>query len=609
MPVATSYDEDASSDQDEFWLPPPVESVSGSCKSVPQVLHSGSGAKQRTNGGISGGNEDFLLASLPGTIWERLLMFIGEPCVVSRAAVALLADQSMRVSALADDALWKILAGCTWGPSWATAAGTLARDDSAQTARSWRHYVRVAADGMAARLLWAACGHVVPHSTPSTSPMPAPATPPLLTLSGSSTRRENTPWGSLLRSSMDYEVSVLRANDSLVAAASHEAAEVRLFRATDLSRLPPLHLKTRASIDAIDVMPEHDVLAVGTADGQVCVHAVSDVGGCTRRVARFGGAVAQTAFAGLHFVTNSAGGHILVAVKGSLCAQLMDVSRAQVLDECHTRTNISATGDGGLLACEPLGRSGAALLVDACGCVRIWDVRAPGHAAGSESRLTLDLALHPDTHDGRVATAVDLASNAAVVVTGGPSPAVHWMDLRAGRVVRARPGLLWPSVFDGNIASDAGSAPVRVALARYGFVAAWFDGPVAPIVCHFGGGPSLAPLCAGAAAGTATAVARPFGGEANPPPLTVAIARPSRRKLLYELCAPGSGQSRPLVELLPSGGGSFLETRAPERKAVPERKVPHDTPPLRSLMHRRHSGNGGGGGKTVTGGRKRGYTR
>jgi len=194
-----------------------------------------------------------------------------------------------------------------------------------------------------------------------------------------------------------------------------------------------------------------------------------------------------------------------------------------------------------ILTCDPIHTESCMLLVGSSGTVHVWDVRSPSLSQIADLAGTPNLAA---AWPGSCVTAVDVASTSAAIVCGQPS-AIHWLDLRVGHTVQAWPHLLWPSVFGRAVVEEA---PVRVASARQGFVAAWFDAPMAPVACYLGGGPALAPLCAGPSAGTATAVARSFGNAASAlPPSVIGLARPSRKKLIFEICAFGASMPPKVV--------------------------------------------------------------
>eukprot|EP00931_Biecheleriopsis_adriatica_P056305 TRINITY_DN3335_c0_g2_i1.p1 TRINITY_DN3335_c0_g2~~TRINITY_DN3335_c0_g2_i1.p1 ORF type:complete len:861 (-),score=160.56 TRINITY_DN3335_c0_g2_i1:97-2679(-) len=491
-----------------------------------------------------------LLQALPGPIWDRILTAVGHPPLVSRAGQALLAFSGMRQSALGEDVLWEALAGAAWGASWGgrrggQLLGATARDAETgcqlKARSSWMRYVALAADLEAAQMLSAVCGHV--------------ATPAFVDGSCSGSRAPRSRSGSdqsggyrggdghqslleqlpcadqcavpTLKASLDFGATALRGNASLLAAASPDALEVRLFQTSTLTRLPPLRLKGRLGVDAFDLAPENDALLVAATDGQISVHSISDSNNDAVRIGRVETHGSPTArclavpqVAGLHFLCGTGASKFVAAARGSSSAQLFDAARAKLISASD-----QVDSDGGLLACEAMGNR-SVLLLGAGGAVRLWDARSPSLAR------VADLPRAPGLQPGAAACAVDFAAGAAAVACSAPA-SLHWVDLRAGRQVEARPQQLWPRVFGAAV----GAAPVRVALARKGLVAVWFDAPASPITCYLGGGAALAPLRAGPAVATATAAARPFGGEDAVAPLVIATARPSRRKILFEVCS------------------------------------------------------------------------
>lgn len=512
-----------------------------------------------------------LLQALPGAIWERVMHALGDPLVVARAGWAFLASSGMRSGALAEDVLWDAMIRAAWGPSWGRGGSLRGHQANqatpgweSQELRSWCRYAVLASDMRTARLLWAVCGHAA-LSAAGGGGLPLP----LASHRGAAlawSEHEGLAFPSrssfaTTRVPMENEVTIIRAGSSLTAAASRDASEIRLFSTSSFNRLPPLRLKCRG-VDAFDLAPEHDAMVVAATDGNISVHSISDAGGASIRIGRVdnGGSPSlsrQALLAGLHFTRGSGGGQFVAAVRGSHSAQLFDVATATLVTQCN-KVQSPHVETQGILSCEPLGFMSSTLLVGSSGAVRLWDARSPDLIS------LADLSFR-----GSACTAVDVASRAVAVVSSAPASVV-WIDLRSGRCSEARPELLWPQVFRAAAVQES---PVRVALARRGFLAAWFDAPAAPVACYLGGGPSLAPLRAGPAAGTVTAMAKAFGGDSAQAPLVIALARPSRRKILFEVCSAGA-MSLADFELEEQATLTAAEPRTDRKAAGPPRRKP-----------------------------------
>jgi len=471
-----------------------------------------------------------LMLHLPGNVWELVLHHLQDPCTITIAASSLLASsRGIRHSCLLEDKLWELLTHASWSKTGGAVPAVHADNVNG---RSWQCYAALSENLHFARLCWAACASgplkpASPKQSRSFSPELSAAADAALQCSPQAIGSE-----SMVRVEVGFEVSTLRANASLIVASSRKTNEVRLFQSKGLGRLPTLRLKgQKPGVDALDLAPEHDVLAAGGVDGQITIHSISDASGSLHRLGRFckpttvrDMPVASPLFAGFHFLHGSGGGQLLAAARLGSSAQVLDIAS----DGTVFTESTPFGGASGLIACEPLGGGNSVVvLMNTKGSVRLWDVRAPGliHAA--------DLPVVPYDNTCGLTLGVNVGQPAAAVVSGAT---VHWADLRAGRLAEASLPKLWPTLFS-NPKNEPGAA--RIVLARQGLIAAWFDGLTAPVGCWLGGGAALIPLMAGEATNAVTAVTLPFGGGAFAPPFAVAHARPSRRRrrLVYEVCA------------------------------------------------------------------------
>jgi len=460
---------------------------------------------------------DALLAELmmrwPGSVWERLLSHLQDPCVISGVAAGLLCScRSVYQSSLADPQLWEMLTRAEWFKEWPSLANA-AKSSSAQ--EPLKRYTDLSRNVHLYRLCWTACQSCPgKFATPKLGPDKAPAEIMAPTSPNCEARRS----GATVHVEVGFEVTALRASSSLTVAASRRSNEVRLFQSRGLGRLPALRLLGRPGVDALDLAPANDVLVAGGIDGQLTLHTLSDPGNSFQRLGRFCKPSSRYSqfptplFAGLHFVQGSGGTQVLAAARSLNSAQILDVVQGAVLQTC-------TVGSQDLVACEPLGEH--ALLMNAEGMVRLWDARAP------EPVRLADFALAPAECEDGPHLSVNVGDPAVAVLS---NTALRWVDCRAGRVSEVRPAALWPEIF-----REAG--PARLVMARRGLVAAWFDSPTLPIGCFFGAGPALAPMTADFSNAAVTVASVPLGG--GTPPFTVALARPSRRRrrLVYEVCA------------------------------------------------------------------------
>mmetsp|Transcript_9179 Transcript_9179/g.25649 ORF Transcript_9179/g.25649 Transcript_9179/m.25649 type:complete len:486 (-) Transcript_9179:60-1517(-) len=415
-----------------------------------------------------------LLVTLPGTVWRRVLDLIGEPSHLACVAIALLAGNVMRSSALADDELWHALACASSGIYPCSASGP-----------RWRRYVRQSLDLQLARALWAV---TAPYD-------------------------EHEPLGYLAHAEVSGEVSSVRATGSVIAAACRSSNVLSFFK-SDLVRLPSLRLQGRSGIDAFDLAPDQDVLAAGGVDGRITLHSLSDANARGWPLGSCEGPknLSPHVFSGLHFAKHAGGAHLVAAAHGSTTAQVFDTETAKLL------TTSPRVGDAeGVCACEPLDSATAALLVYESGLVCLWDTRSSSLTVAAQASRSLSSS---------VVVGVDSASQAAVMVRS-PRTTISWLDWRAGRTSECELSKVWPTVF-------AVDAPARVVMAHQGFVAAWFDAPERPLTCSLSSGPALVPVMATEAAGAATAVGR----DGPSSPLIIGVARPSKRRMVFEVCTP-----------------------------------------------------------------------
>eukprot|EP00930_Biecheleria_cincta_P057017 TRINITY_DN43023_c0_g1_i1.p1 TRINITY_DN43023_c0_g1~~TRINITY_DN43023_c0_g1_i1.p1 ORF type:complete len:854 (-),score=133.34 TRINITY_DN43023_c0_g1_i1:255-2816(-) len=482
---------------------------------------------------IDVGTTHDLMLFWPGNVWERVLYHLRDPCLIAAASTALLASsRGMRASCLVDDQLWELLARACFSKVECSVLPEVNADEAKD--KWWRRYVVLSENLRLARLCWAACasGPSKPASQKQSPAFCLDASGATEAVSPHTHGVEVQVSGPIVRVEVGFEVSMLRANASLTVAASRKTNEVRLFQSNGLGRLPALRLKGRPGVDALDLAPEYDMLAAGGLDGRISLHSISDAGGSGHRIGRFSkppnvcGDVPATSplFAGFHFLPGSGAGQLLIAARLGISAQILDVSsEGKVL--CESKAFGSMRG---LIACDPLGGgSSAALLMNAGGSLRLWDIRMPSllHVA--------DLPMTSLDSNRDLALSVNLGEPAAAIVRGST---IYWADLRAGRLSEAQLPELWPALFRKSCNQPS---PVRMVLARQGLVAAWFDGQTAPLGCWLGGGAALMPLMAVEATTAVTATTLPFGGGGFAPPFAVALARPSRRRrrLVYEVCA------------------------------------------------------------------------
>eukprot|EP00439_Symbiodinium_sp_Y106_P024261 s3122_g2.t4 len=334
---------------------------------------------------------DALLAELmmrwPGSVWERLLSHLQDPCVISGVAAGLLCScRSVYQSSLADPQLWEMLTRAEWFKEWPSLANA-AKSSSAQ--EPLKRYTDLSRNVHLYRLCWTACQSCPgKFATPKLGPDKAPAEIMAPTSPNCEARRS----GATVHVEVGFEVTALRASSSLTVAASRRSNEVRLFQSRGLGRLPALRLLGRPGVDALDLAPANDVLVAGGIDGQLTLHTLSDPGNSFQRLGRFCKPSSRYSqfptplFAGLHFVQGSGGTQVLAAARSLNSAQILDVVQGAVLQTC-------TVGSQDLVACEPLGEH--ALLMNAEGMVRLWDARAP------EPVRLADFALAPaECEDG-----------------------------------------------------------------------------------------------------------------------------------------------------------------------------------------------------------------
>eukprot|EP00438_Fugacium_kawagutii_P012732 Skav203737 [mRNA] locus=scaffold68:275462:283001:+ [translate_table: standard] len=158
------------------------------------------------------------------------------------------------------------------------------------------------------------------------------------------------------------------------------------------------------------------------------------------------------------------------------------------------------------VACEVLDQQ-TSLLVSADGLVRLWDLRSPS------LHKVADLPQHNGGYssydESQVLVSVNVGDPMGCALLS--SNALRWADLRAMRLTEAL--ATW--------GQDA--YPARLVMARHGLVAAWYDGPSAPIGCWFAGGPALVPINADHGNTAVSAASVSLGGGS--PPFAVAPAR------------------------------------------------------------------------------------
>lgn len=448
-----------------------------------------------------------LMMDWPGTIWERVLQQLQDPCVISGTAVAILCScRSMyKSSTLGEKKLWQMLA------SSATDWPSLPIEEE-----PLQGFTKLAQQVKLYRLCWAACQSSpqrlsVPKQGPCLSPEQAMLDTP------GSPKTEARRFQGTLHVEVGFEVTALRSNAQLLVAASRRSNELRLFQSRGLGRLPTLRLERR--VDALDLVAENDVLVAGSVDGQLSVHALSDPKTSTRLTRYKGNAARETTgshlFAGLHFLPGSGGTQVLAAARSQKCAQLLDVTTADIVVESER------LGHSGLVACEVLDHQ-SSLLVSADGLVRLWDLRSPS---------LLKVADLPEGSYDDSQTVVSVNVGAPLGCALLSSRSLRWAELRTMQLTEVRPATLWPGIF------AQGACPARLVMARHGLVAAWYDGPCAPIGCWFAGGPALLPINADHGNTAVSAASSSLGG--GTPSFAVALARPSRRRrrLVYEVCA------------------------------------------------------------------------
>lgn len=448
-----------------------------------------------------------LMMDWPGTVWERVLQQLQDPCIISGTAVAILCScRSMyKSSTLGEKKLRQMLANSA--TDWPSLP---AEEEPLQG------FTKLAQQVKLYWLCWAACQSSpqklsVPKQGPCLSPEQAMLDTP------GSPKTEARRFHGTLHVEVGFEVTALRGNAQLTVAASRRSNELRLFQSRGLGRLPTLRLDRR--VDDLDLVSENDVLVAGSVDGQLSIHALSDPKTSTRLTRYKAQAARETTgshlFAGLHFLPGSGGTQVLAAARSQKCAQLLDVTTADIVVDSER------LGHSGLVACEVLDHQ-SSLLVSADGLVRLWDLRSP-------SLLKVADLPEGSSDESQMVVSVNVGAPFGCAVLSGR--ALRWADLRAMQMTEVRPATLWPGIF------TQGACPARLVMARHGLVAAWYDGPSAPIGCWFAGGPALVPINADHGNTAVSAASISLGG--GTPSFAVALARPSRRRrrLVYEVCA------------------------------------------------------------------------
>ena len=456
-----------------------------------------------------------LMMDWPGNVWERVLLHLQDPCVISGAAVAILCScRGMHESStLGETKLWQMLAKSA--TDWPSLPMTEENEEPLKC------FTKLARQVKLYRLCWAAC-----QSSPQklTTPKQGPYLSPeqaMLDMPGSPKSETRRFHGPTVHVEVGFEVTSLRGNQHITVAASRRSNELRLFQSRGLGRLPTLRLDRR--VDALDLVPENDVLVAGSVDGQLAIHALSDPK-TSHRLTRYKPLVAREStgsqlLAGLHFLPGSGGTQVLAAARSQNCAQLWDVTTAAIVVESER------LGHSGLVSCEVLDQQ-SSMLVSADGLVRLWDLRSPSLLKVADLPESSGYSSYDES---QMVVSVNVGEPFACALLS--SRALRWADLRAMRMTEVRPSTIWPTIF------TEGAYPARLVMARHGLVAAWYDGPSAPIGCWFAGGPALVPINADHGNTAVSAAAMSLGGGA--PPFAVALARPSRRRrrLVYEVCA------------------------------------------------------------------------
>lgn len=417
-----------------------------------------------------------LMMDWPGTVWERVLQQLQDPCIISGTAVAILCScRSMyKSSTLGEKKLWQMLANSA--TDWPSLP---AEEEPLQG------FTKLAQQVKLYRLCWAACQSSpqklsVPKQGPCLSPEQAMLDTP------GSPKTEARRFHGTLHVEVGFEVTALRGNAQLTVAASRRSNELRLFQSRGLGRLPTLRLDRRASTR----LTRYKAQAARETTG-------------------------SHLFAGLHFLPGSGGTQVLAAARSQKCAQLLDVTTADIVVDSER------LGHSGLVACEVLDHQ-SSLLVSADGLVRLWDLRSP-------SLLKVADLPEGSSDESQMVVSVNVGAPFGCAVLSGR--ALRWADLRAMQMTEVRPATLWPGIF------TQGACPARLVMARHGLVAAWYDGPSSPIGCWFAGGPALVPINADHGNTAVSAASISLGG--GTPSFAVALARPSRRRrrLVYEVCA------------------------------------------------------------------------
>eukprot|EP00435_Cladocopium_sp_Y103_P054446 s526_g17.t1 len=380
-----------------------------------------------------------LMMDWPGNVWERVLQHLQDPCIISGTAVAILCScRSMyKSSTLGEKKLWQMLANsATDWPSLPAMEEPL------------QGFTKMAQQVKLYRLCWAACQSSpqklsLPKQGPCLSPEQA-----MLDTPGSPKTEARRFHGPTLHVEVGFEVTALRGNAQLTVAASRRSNELRLFQSRGLGRLPTLRLDRR--VDALDLVSENDVLVAGlrSVDGQLSIHALSDPKTSTRLTRYKAQAARETTgshlFAGLHFLPGSGGTQVLAAARSQKCAQLLDVTTADIVVESER------LGHSGLVACEVLDHQ-SSLLVSADGLVRLWDLRSPSllKVADLEGGYSYD--------ESQMVVSVNVGGPFGCALLSGR--ALRWADLRAMQMTEVRPATLWPGLFaqaEGGL-----QAPVR----------------------------------------------------------------------------------------------------------------------------------------------------